>query len=115
MKGSFVMSLDYRLPEGMTNGDISDDDWNYFQSLVFNTIPVGINRITEDNVDKFWERTFIFYRMCGDSKPYFTREFLNRFIGLSTNASPKTDAQFRKTMFEMLENNVKQAIKNEAK
>lgn len=73
-------------------------------SLVWWTIPIGINQITETNIDKVWERIQVWQALTGsvmgnsEREIWLTREDVFMHIGLSTNASNKTDTEFYKTL-----------------
>ena len=74
-------------------------------SLIWATMAVGINKITEKNALDFYkrvnafERIFDAYRTSAEGPVYFTLEEIRQHIGLYTNASPLTEAEFRKNLF----------------
>ena len=106
------MSLDYHLPNGMTNADISDEDWNKFTSLCFSTMSVGISRLTNENLDEFWTRYLMMEVAYRDRNPILDRDFIERFIGLSTNASPLTKFQFDKRIATAVRENTERWIRD---
>lgn len=91
------------------------------KALTFATMAVGISRITEDNWKDFYNRLNMWERCAG---PMLTRgdnpfhspdNFLTPLevymhIGLGTNASSKTQAQFLKDCFATLVDNEKHRI-----
>jgi hypothetical protein len=93
---------------------LDDNLANTRHTLIFATMAVGMNHITEDNAEafflrvNFYERLMGAYRFASDTeKPdepaqplMFTIEDIRQFVGLRTNVSPQTDAQFRKNMWE---------------
>ena len=74
--------------------------------LVFRTIPIGMREITEDNWYEFYCRMVAFDAIVGgpisewpeeEPNPIYrsvTKEEVKQHIGLSTNASTYTDAEF---------------------
>jgi hypothetical protein len=90
---------DYKNACFRTDGDLSP----LTQSLIFATMPVGINQITEKNAEEFYTRLNLIERVNGtflrtaDGKDLFiTPEDIRKHIGLSTNATPRTRPQFLK-------------------
>lgn len=69
------------------------------QALIFNTIPVGMRSITEKNWQKFYQRLFLVSRIRGLDLPVSPQD-VRSHIGLSTNASTMTDAQFRRALLD---------------
>lgn len=68
------------------------------QCIVFATMSVGINHITEENWIKFYER-YVAINMSLGYEPqsnYITLEMVRQHIGLKTNASPYTDAEIKR-------------------
>lgn len=87
------------------------------QSLVWVSIPIGINEITEKNVNEFWLRTSIWQTMVGAqftrsreandgsiaADPILiTKEDVRHAVGLRTNVSHKTRPQFFKGLWDTL-------------
>lgn len=75
------------------------------ESIIFHTMLVGINKITEDNYQEFYKRYVQLNRSNGwDLKDnYLTPEDVHNAVGLHTNASTLTQAAFRKKLTESLE------------
>lgn len=77
-------------------------------ALVWRTMAVGIGRITEENAKEFALRSKMLEEMNGttlhlNGEDYsITLEDITRRIGLTTNASKFTEAQFAKTMVKRL-------------
>lgn len=70
------------------------------QALVWFSIPCGFQQITEKNFDMVWRRVNLWQHVTGGAI-YFrgkdlmlSEEDVAMHIGLSTNASVKTDAEF---------------------
>lgn len=71
------------------------------ETLIFATMPVGINRITEDNYELFFTRLTLVYWSIAQKVPEgVTLEEVKKHIGLSTNASRLTDAAFKKARWD---------------
>lgn len=94
-----------------TDTDLSvddDEDKVLAESAIWATMAVGINHITEANCLDFykrvsmWEKVIGAYRFAdsGKTSVYFTAEDIVRLIGLRTNASPKTKAQFYRSVWD---------------
>jgi len=90
--------------------------------LLHLTMIVGINKITEKNVDKFCLRLRMYETVCGMSL-YYTNDdgthrnalpdsLIRKHIGLHTNASTTTDVQFKSYMFDLLKREAKAASRN---
>lgn len=69
------------------------------ETLIWTSIPVGIPKITEENVDEFFRRVqeiekdgALMYSPDGPS--YFTKEDIERHIGLRTNVTTVTKRTF---------------------
>ena len=85
---------------------LSDDDAVTRESLIFATMAVGMNTITVENAREFfarasfWEKVNGAYRYDSGGSVFFKPEDVLRFVGLRTNASTKTKAQFYKSVWE---------------
>lgn len=112
------MSLDYdlsKIPESIRLVEGEPDEHGptkrlnpITEALIFATISVGMSEITEKNWKKFADRLTIVQNLDGGYlvRPipeihggitaYITDEDVKNHIGLATNASNKTDAQFNK-------------------
>jgi hypothetical protein len=90
---------DWKALQGKTESMVTD-------VLVWHTMSIGMGRITEANSDEFYARVNMFERvhepsLYKEDKPrYITREEVDRRIGLFTNASNLTRAQFMKRVWE---------------
>ncbi len=93
-------------------------------ALIWATIPVGINHITEKNVEKFFIRVSAIEQVSGSflnelhgdkivERP-ITLADLKQHIGLWTNASSLTDAQFRRNIAQRAMREAQQRLKNAA-
>lgn len=75
-----------------------------FRDVVYACMLVGVPRITERSFDLFYKRYRILCIVIGNPKP--DKMYLERLLGLSTNASPMTDAVFKHKMMDRLERRV---------
>lgn len=73
--------------------ECTDEQWEMTKALIFETIPVGIDEITEKNAEEFWFRSTT-HRVL-DGWPCFTLDEIKRYVGLRTNASRKTRTEWR--------------------
>jgi hypothetical protein len=75
----------------------SEEERDYTAYFCFLMIPIGINHLTEKNVDEFYWRLSMYEKLFGNfyQKP-LTREFVELRIGYSANASNLTRTQFLK-------------------
>jgi hypothetical protein len=86
------------------------------ECLIWATIFVGINRITEENWKEFalrlraWE---IGVGCISASNEPLEAETVRRAIGLSTNASPETPAAFKKKLAEAVMSEAKRKLDRE--
>ncbi len=80
------------------------------EALVFATMAIGINTITEKNAEEFFKRVSFFEQVhspwlhtideSGKRVPrLLTLDDVRQHIGLRTNASKRTDVQFAALMF----------------
>jgi hypothetical protein len=81
--------------------EATDEAWEMTKAMIFETIPVGMDEITEDNAFDFWVRSCMIRTL--DGWPCFTLDEVKRYIGLKTNASRRTKVQFRKYVTDMFE------------
>ena len=101
------LTYDYSTVENVT-----DDERVVAEVLIFATMGIGMNTITEANADEFYQRLNFYERVLGGSinerdgedGPWVTRNVtkaeVERFIGLRTNASPLTITKFRNNVWE---------------
>lgn len=92
------------------------------EALVWATVAVGLNEITAKNLDQWVARLAMMSRIgwCvmtektddGFKRCNPTPGLLERHIGLSTNASRLTDAEFFKKLREKLEDTAKRAVED---
>lgn len=90
--------------------DIEGDfQWAITNHLIYATISVGFHTITDKNVEEFTTRLLKWQFVMGASmykggKDYYVNyEDIHRRIGLSTNASPRTEANFNKMLMGHLD------------
>lgn len=97
------MSLNWNLEKVKDFKEISEGgEWRITDTLIWATMGVGINRITEENYVEFYARLHLqellwgTYMMENGKSKYITLEDVKRRIGLSTNVSNLTRSQFNK-------------------
>jgi len=89
------------------DGDVYQME-SILQTVIFLSMNVGMDKITEKNKTKFFNRIkFIeggkpIMRLNGEPHP-FTQEMVNQCVGLTTNASTMTKSQFIKAQTQFLE------------
>lgn len=93
--------------EGIDN--LSENDRVTLDALIWASIPVGLTEITEDNAFEFFQRLSFHEKIGGacrnnveDDKIvplFFEAGDVKRFIGLHTNVTRKTRAQFYKDSY----------------
>jgi hypothetical protein len=72
------------------------------ESIIWHTMFLGQNKITEENWRTFYCR-YVSYRIAnGQGEPYFSLADVKGMIGLHTNASTITEAAFKKDLVESL-------------
>ena len=84
------------------------------ESVIFHTMFLGINRITEENYQEFYKRYVQLQRANGwdNDELYLKPEDIHNAVGLSTNASTFTPAAWRKRLTDSLEAWGKQQVQN---
>ena len=81
--------------------------------LIFLTMAIGMGSITKVNLHEFTNRVMILQRVRGEwlhfwedgekVRVYITPEDIRMHVGMTTNASRMTRVQFRKRVFEILD------------
>lgn len=104
------MSLNWDATRVEGIDDLTDNERGTLQALCFSTMAVGMNKITTENAREFYTRASFMEKVLGASRRgfdgekdfpvFYSLEDIQRFVGLMTNASPLTDAQFRKNIWE---------------
>lgn len=85
---------------------LTDDEKVTYEALIWASMAVGMNEITAANVREFftrvsfWEKVNGAYRYKDGAFCFLTPEDVSRFVGLRTNASRYTVAQFRKNVWD---------------
>lgn len=108
------MSLNYDLRD-VAEGVLDSMPNGVTEALIWATIPVGISRITDDNAPEFFDRCEMLADVYGaplvaDGKDRrLTFEEVKAHVGLKTNASPKTPAQFGKDILRTMRANAERA------
>lgn len=81
-------------------------------AMIWETLAVGIPRITAENYHEFYARSVISERL-NEMKPRFTVEDVRKHIGLATNVSVKTRQQFLKDIGSEMDRMIKSAKRKE--
>lgn len=68
------------------------------ESIIFRTMFLGVNPLTEDNVRKFFGRSADWDEAHGNTEPYLSLEDCRAGVGVSSNASTLTDAAFKRKL-----------------
>lgn len=97
--------------EGEQNYQLSPTTNN----LIWLTMTVGINKITESNWKDFYVRVIHAQRVRGNELYGITAQDVYNHIGLCTNAQTKTKRQFLDNIFNVLEINTKKYEISEVK
>ena len=115
------MSLDFNVSKVHDHTNITTAPFKWMgksqwhpvtNSIVWATIPCGFNKITEDNFDMVWQRLSRWQQVIGafcegeQGDVYITEEDVRMHIGLSTNASVKTDQKFAETLLSRIDKEV---------
>jgi hypothetical protein len=83
------------------------------ESIVWMTVAVGINKITSENAELFFTRTIQVEHITGasllskDGPMFLTLGDIREHIGLTTNASTKTAAQFNAYLLRIIASEAK--------
>lgn len=72
------------------------------ESIIFATMPTGINKVTMDNYAEMHARYLKLMRVRGWT-PDLTQEDFRNAVGLHTNASSKTPTKFGKDLLAQLD------------
>jgi hypothetical protein len=103
------MSLNYDLTKIENSEELFDDNTGMnavTESLIFYTIFIGMNQITETNAEKFFERVYLYEKLFGATVSYINENNdrvernikfsdIKRHIGLHTNATSLSDTAFK--------------------
>jgi hypothetical protein len=77
----------------------TDANYPMTERIYFVTLVTDLGEITESNYGEFYARVKVYEAITGDN--YITLEDVKRRIGLTTNVSNRTSAQFLKRMSEL--------------
>ena len=77
----------------------TDANYPMTERIYFVTLVTDLGEITESNFGEFYARVKVYEAITGDD--YITLANIKRRIGLSTNVSNRTSAQFLKRMSEL--------------
>jgi hypothetical protein len=90
--------------------------WSTTNSLIWNTMRVGINKITDKNFEKFYIRLAIIERTFGtllqkDGQAiYTTLKDVKDHIGMYTNVDNMSDSEFKKEVMDKLYRNAAEGM-----
>jgi len=92
----------------------ADDEFNgKLEIVIFDTMNVGIPRITKNNAGEFHRRQLMARAALGNSfkelkdfNEWITEAFIASLAGLSTNASEKTITKFNKDLLGNIESRI---------
>lgn len=103
------MSLSWNVENVKDHKEVCYDDTGSLspvtELLIFTTMHVGLGSITEKNADEFYARMLIVHKlhdigiMIPDGTEQLKPEDIRKHIGLYTNVSNETRAQWTKRMF----------------
>ena len=93
------------------------------ESLIWLSMGIGMNSINEKNADEFYSRVCIYEKMFNSMRSmvnddnkieriFVTPEEVYAHIGLRTNATSYTPAQFRKNICDHAMNDASRSFKN---
>lgn len=103
------MSLDWNITQcGHVAALVADTPggWPVTECVIWLTMIVGIGEITAESAEKVHARIYAWETVAGPlstSGRAITPDDIRRRVGLRTNASPRSDALFRKKVREKLE------------
>jgi len=98
--------------QNITTSPLSKDSWHpVTHYLVFSLMSIGINEIKAGNVDEVFRRVAMQQRIDGPALEYYippveiylTRQDIVNHIGLHTNVSNMTAAEFNKKTLKVFE------------
>jgi hypothetical protein len=106
------MSLNWDITRVENSEEVfSDENKAVSESIIFYTLFVGMNSITEENVKNFFQRVYVFEKLFGPTVTYVDKNNerrdrymkfsdIKRMIGLRTNATPMTETKFKSKVVE---------------
>lgn len=109
------MSLDYNTKAIAERPEQVDENGYWvpeFHSVCFATIFLGMPKLTASNLQEFYRRYLLNCYAYGQT-PYLTLEKISWFVGLATNASPKTVTEFNKDTLAIMQRRALEAINAE--
>lgn len=89
----------FRNPQ--TGTDELYDNWTVLETLIWRCMAVGLRGITEENLQTFIERSAMWTYVHGGVR--VNAESVAKHIGLRTNVTNETDAQWRKHLLASIE------------
>lgn len=111
------MSLNYDLQNVKADWK-SDDVWPITNALIWGTMSVGMNSITEANWQEFYTRAYMIQTIYGgwisdDGQIRFvTPQEIREHIGLGTNANNLSNAKFKENMDRRMREQAQQIMRS---
>jgi hypothetical protein len=111
------MSLNYDLQNVKADWK-SDDVWPITNALIWGTMSVGMNSITEANWREFYTRAYIIQTIHGSwiyengDHRFITPQEIRDHIGLGTNATNYTAAKFKSSIDRRMREQAQQILRN---
>lgn len=87
----------------LENKEVPYDNWTVLETLIWRCMAVGLRGITEQNLQKFIERSAMWEYVHGGAK--VSAESIAKHVGLTTNVSNETDARWRSQLVRTIERN----------
>ena len=97
-----VLFIDGKVPAEGEAGDLNAAT----QTCIWMTMHLGINPITEENYQKFYDRYVEYMSAYGENEKFWSlksADDVKKRIGLSTNASKISDTKFKSIIKKMKE------------
>lgn len=109
------MSLDYSYKNVVDSDSVMWDEEDHMlpevQSVIFATMATGIPFIKdEETAIKFYKRYVMSQYSNNYGEPFFDLPLVIKLVGLSTNASTFTDAEFNKRLLANLDRQARSVI-----
>lgn len=93
------MALHWDLSKVKDSEEITENEWGITDAIIWMTMSVGLQGITDENVDEFCARAAILQALHGpwlSHGIYITDEMIQRRVGLFTNVSDEKRAAWLK-------------------
>lgn len=118
------MALHWNMEDVEDFEEISEGfDWQITEAMIYGTMTIGINKITEANYQEVFVRLkmseaivgtpFIRWTDEGKEEIGWSLEMVKRRIGLGTNASPMSKAKFNGMLTRRMRENAERLARSE--